>query len=39
MTGITKSTTIRKRVRLPDGITSNFTGEPVVDVTITVREN
>jgi len=37
--GITKSTTIRKRVRLPDGVTSSFAGEPVVDVTITVREN
>jgi YbbR domain-containing protein len=39
LSGISKSTTIRKRVRLPEGITSTFAGDPVVDVTITVREN
>ena len=37
--GITKSTIVRKHVRLPSGITSKFTGDPVVDVTINVREN
>ena len=36
--GITKSTIVRKHVRLPSGITSKFTGDPVVDVTINVRE-
>lgn len=36
--GITKSTTVRKQVRLPSGISGISDGAPVVDVKIDIRE-
>jgi YbbR domain-containing protein len=36
--GITKSTTVRKQVRLPSGISGVSDGAPVVDVKIDIRE-